>query len=43
MPGVNEYPMVIAGPMPQSPGDVAVNEQKCVCKDRGLEKGGDAE
>ena len=30
-------------PMIQSPGDVAVNEQKCVCKDRGLEKGGDAE
>lgn len=37
------YPTVTAGPMLQSPGDGVGNEQKCVCKERGLEKGGDAE
>lgn len=29
-------------PMPQSPGDGAGKEEKCVCKDRGLEIDGDA-
>ena len=33
MTGVNEYPMI------QSHGNGASNEEKCVCKDRGLEKG----
>lgn len=29
----------ITTPMPQSPGNGASNEEKCVCKERGLEKG----
>lgn len=34
--GINEFhdPRMI-----QRPGDVANREEKCVCKDRGLEKG----
>ena len=33
----NDFPRI--NPMIQSPGNGASNEEKCVCKDRGLEKG----
>lgn len=33
----NNFPRI--NPMSQIPGNGASNEEKCVCKDRGLEKG----